>query len=181
MKNPVIYGLYGWIPAYGYRYVHPANRRTLEWLEPVGKMFEKIDETDDWIMLRYDEQQFRVSAELFKELPRKPPLQLRRLGSGSYARPRPAPAPRPDFGRVLGRAHRNRHLPAGRAQAQGEARVSGRGAAGRLSRLSRRLPQPYRNAHHQRHHGQPDQQQVEREGQLPPRIEAHPAGGHDGH
>ena len=42
----------------------------------VGKVFEKIDETDDWISLRYDEQQFLVSPELFKELYQKPPFSF---------------------------------------------------------------------------------------------------------
>ena len=74
--KPVIYGLYSWTPDYGFRYIHPANRRTFEWLEPVGKLFEKIDETDDWILLRYDEQQFKVSSELFKELYDKPPFSF---------------------------------------------------------------------------------------------------------
>ncbi|MGI4832288.1 MAG: DUF6960 family protein [Janthinobacterium lividum] len=69
------YGLYAWLPAHGYRYVHPANRRAFELLEPVGKVFEKIspdDDSADWITLRYDEQQFLVSPELFKELYEKP-------------------------------------------------------------------------------------------------------------
>jgi hypothetical protein len=69
------YGLYAWLPAYGYRYLHPANRRSFELLEPVGKVFEKISPDDDsaeWITIRYDEQQFLVSPELFKELYNKP-------------------------------------------------------------------------------------------------------------
>ncbi|SNC59373.1 hypothetical protein SAMN06265337_0040 [Hymenobacter gelipurpurascens] len=74
--KPVIYGLYSWTPDYGLSYIHPANRRTFEWLEPLGKVFEKIDETDDWILLRYDEQQFKVSGELFKELYQKPPFSF---------------------------------------------------------------------------------------------------------
>ncbi len=74
--KPVVFGLYGWTPDYGYRYIHPANRRSFEWLEPLGKVFEKIDETDDWIILRYDEQQFFVSSELFKELYQKPPFSF---------------------------------------------------------------------------------------------------------
>ena len=75
--RPVIFGLYGWLPAYGYRYLHPANRRSFELLEPVGKVFEKVSDLDDdsdWITLRYDEQQFLVSPELFKELYNKPPF-----------------------------------------------------------------------------------------------------------
>ncbi|MBC6989243.1 DUF6960 family protein [Hymenobacter sp. BT491] len=74
--KPVRYGLYPWTPAYGLRYIHPANRRTFEWLEPLGKVFEKIDETEDWILLRYDEQQFKVSGELFTELHQKPPFSF---------------------------------------------------------------------------------------------------------
>jgi hypothetical protein len=70
--KPVRYGLYPWTPDYGLRYIHPANRRTFEWLEPMGKLFEKIDETEDWILIRYDEQQFKVSGELFTELSDKP-------------------------------------------------------------------------------------------------------------
>ncbi|QIX60555.1 hypothetical protein HER32_04875 [Hymenobacter sp. BT18] len=70
--KPVVHGLYGWTPAYGYSYIHPANRRTFEWLEPVGKLFEKIDEDEEWLLLRYDEQQFKVRPELFKELYGKP-------------------------------------------------------------------------------------------------------------
>jgi hypothetical protein len=76
--RPVTYGLYGWTPDYGYRYIHPANRRSFELLEPVGKLFEKIAEDDEgeWITLRYDEQQFLVRPELFKELSEKPPFSF---------------------------------------------------------------------------------------------------------
>ncbi|UOQ71831.1 DUF6960 family protein [Hymenobacter cellulosilyticus] len=74
--KPVTYGLYSWTPDFGFRYIHPANRRTFEWLEPMGKLFEKIDETEDWILLRYDEQQFKVSGELFQELHDKPPFSF---------------------------------------------------------------------------------------------------------
>ena len=75
----LVYGLYAWLPAHGYRYLHPANRRSFELLEPVGKVFERISATDDdsdWITLRYDEQQFLVSGELFKELYHQPPFSF---------------------------------------------------------------------------------------------------------
>jgi hypothetical protein len=75
--RPLVYGLYAWSPDYGYSYLHPANRRSFEILEPVGKVFEKISDLDDdsdWITLRYDEQQFLVRGELFKELYNKPPF-----------------------------------------------------------------------------------------------------------
>ncbi|GAA4011364.1 hypothetical protein GCM10022408_24750 [Hymenobacter fastidiosus] len=89
--QPVVYGLYAWTPAYGFRYIHPANRRTFEWLEPTGKLFEKIDETDDWILIRYDEQQFYVSGELFTELHDKPPFSFGDLVE--EARPEPGRLP----------------------------------------------------------------------------------------
>ncbi|RZK60089.1 MAG: hypothetical protein EOO59_07190 [Hymenobacter sp.] len=69
--------MYAWSPDYGYRYLHPANRRSFEWLRPVGKVFEKVSDLDDdseWITLRYDEQQFLVRGELFKEIYNKPPF-----------------------------------------------------------------------------------------------------------
>ncbi|WP_394340468.1 DUF6960 family protein [Hymenobacter oligotrophus] len=74
MPRPMLeFGLYGWTPAYGYTYVHPANRRTFEWVEPVNKVFEKIREDDEWITLRYDEQQYLVRPELFRPI-RRPPF-----------------------------------------------------------------------------------------------------------
>jgi hypothetical protein len=89
--KPVRYGLYPWTPEYGLRYIHPANRRSFEWLEPLGKVFEKIDETDEWILLRYDEQQFKVSPELFTELHQKPPFSFGDLVEESNPEPgRPA-------------------------------------------------------------------------------------------
>lgn len=76
--KPLLHGLYGWTPAYGFRYVHPANRRAFELLEPVGKLFEKVseDEENDWLTLRYDEQQFLVRPELFQEISQKPPFSF---------------------------------------------------------------------------------------------------------
>ena len=76
--KPIVYGLYGWSPEYGFRYVHPANRRSFELLEPVGKLFEKIseDEEGEWLTLRYDEQQFLLRPELFKEIHHVPPFSF---------------------------------------------------------------------------------------------------------
>ena len=70
----MVFGLYPWTPEFGFRYVHPANRRSFEYLEPVGKLFEKIseDEEGEWITVRYDEQQFLVRPELFKEIHHRP-------------------------------------------------------------------------------------------------------------
>ncbi|GAA3933281.1 DUF6960 family protein [Hymenobacter algoricola] len=89
--KPVVFGLYAWTPDYGFRYIHPANRRTFEWLEPVGKLFEKIDETDEWILLRYDEQQFKVSGELFTELSDKPAFSFGDLVQEAHPEPGRAP------------------------------------------------------------------------------------------
>src|SRR6476469_8295777 len=77
--RPLVFGLYGWSPEYGFRYVHPANRRAFELLEPLGKVFEKIseDEEGEWITIRYDEQQFLVRPELFKEFyHQRPPFSF---------------------------------------------------------------------------------------------------------
>ena len=96
--QPVTFGLYGWTPAYGYRYLHPANRRSFELLEPLGKLFENLgeDEAGEWLTLRYDEQQFRVSPELFKELSQRP-----RFSFGDEVEEVRAPAGRyRHFGRI---------------------------------------------------------------------------------
>ena len=91
---PLIHGLYAWLAAYGYRYLHPANRRSFELLEPVGKVFERISATDEaeseWITLRYDEQQFLVRPDLFKELYQKPAFSF-----GDLVEEVRAPAGRP--------------------------------------------------------------------------------------
>ncbi|WP_460676967.1 DUF6960 family protein [Hymenobacter coalescens] len=73
MPRPMLqYGLYGWTPAYGYSYLHPANRRSFEWIDPIDKVFEKIAEDEDWITLRYDEKQYLVRPELFRPIQRPP-------------------------------------------------------------------------------------------------------------
>jgi hypothetical protein len=66
------YGLYGWTPDYGYSYLHPANRRSFEWVDPLDKVFEKIAEDEEWITLRYDEKQYLVRPELFRPIQRPP-------------------------------------------------------------------------------------------------------------
>lgn len=97
---PLVHGLYAWLPAFGYGYIHPANRRSFELLEPVGKVFEKIsaattaadaaDAAADWLTLRYDEQQFLVRPDLFKELYQKPAFSF-----GDLVEEAPAPAGQP--------------------------------------------------------------------------------------
>ncbi|KAA9327034.1 hypothetical protein F0P96_17480 [Hymenobacter busanensis] len=73
MPRPMLqYGLYGWSPAYGYSYIHPANRRSFEWVEPLDKVFEKIGEDEEWITLRYDERNYLVRPELFRPIDRPP-------------------------------------------------------------------------------------------------------------
>ena len=41
LRKAIEFGLYPWFPAYGYAYIHPANRRDFEALSPHGKVFEK--------------------------------------------------------------------------------------------------------------------------------------------
>ena len=96
--KPVVFGLYGWSPEYGFRYVHPANRRAFELLEPVGKLFEKIseDEEGEWLTLRYDEQQFLVRPELFKEIYHAPTFSF----GDSVEEVTPAPGQYRHFGLI---------------------------------------------------------------------------------
>ena len=96
--KPVVFGLYGWSPEYGFRYVHPANRRAFELLEPVGKLFEKIgeDEEGEWLTIRYDEQQFLVRPELFKEIYHAPKFSF----GDSVEEVTPAPGQYRQFGLV---------------------------------------------------------------------------------
>ena len=96
--KPVIFGLYGWSSEYGFRYIHPANRRAFELLEPVGKLFEKIAEDDEgeWITIRYDEQQFLVRPELFKEIHHKPAFSF----GDSVEEVTPAPGQYRHFGLI---------------------------------------------------------------------------------
>lgn len=61
----IAFGLYPWFPAYGYAYIHPANRRDFEALSPHGKVFEKISEDEKWVLVQYAEKQYKVDPDLF--------------------------------------------------------------------------------------------------------------------
>lgn len=65
LRKAIEFGLYPWFPAYGYTYIHPANRRDFEALSPHGKVFEKISEDEKWILLQYAEKQYKVDPDLF--------------------------------------------------------------------------------------------------------------------
>jgi len=65
LRKAIEFGLYPWFPAHGYSYVHPANRRDFEALSPDGKVFEKLDENEKWLLLQYAEKQFKVSPDLY--------------------------------------------------------------------------------------------------------------------
>lgn len=65
LRKAIEFGLYPWFPAYGYAYVHPANRRDFEALSPHGKVFEKISEDEKWALLQYAEKQYKVAPDLF--------------------------------------------------------------------------------------------------------------------
>lgn len=64
-RTPNEFGLYPWFPEHGYGYVHPAYRRDFESLEPNDKVFEKLEESDEWLMIRYQDEQFKVKPELY--------------------------------------------------------------------------------------------------------------------
>lgn len=67
-RTPNQFGRYPWFPEHGYSYVHPAYRPEFESLEPHDKVFEKHEESEDWLMLRYQDQQFKVKPELFSSI-----------------------------------------------------------------------------------------------------------------
>jgi hypothetical protein len=83
-RTPNEYGLYPWFPAHGYAYVHPAYRRDFESLEPHGKVFEKLEESEDWLLIRYQSEQFKVKPELFSSIQALP------FTFGDQVRPRGA-------------------------------------------------------------------------------------------
>ena len=65
LRKAIEFGLYPWFPAYGYAYIHPANRRDFEALSPHGKVFEKISEDEKWALVQYAEKQYKVDPDLF--------------------------------------------------------------------------------------------------------------------
>lgn len=71
-KKNLAFGLYSWFPGYGYSHIHPANRREFEGLEPHNKVFEKIGELNDWLLLRYADEEFKVRPDLFVSIPKLP-------------------------------------------------------------------------------------------------------------
>ncbi|CAN5919502.1 hypothetical protein BH24BAC1_BH24BAC1_07620 [soil metagenome] len=64
-RTPNQFGRYPWFPEHGYSYVHPAYRQEFESIEPHDKVFEKHEESEDWLLLRYQSQQFKVKPELY--------------------------------------------------------------------------------------------------------------------
>jgi hypothetical protein len=72
LRKAIEFGLYPWFPAYGYAYIHPANRRDFEALSPHGKVFEKISEDEKWVLVQYAEKQYKVDPDLFTPVARLP-------------------------------------------------------------------------------------------------------------
>lgn len=92
------YGLYPWTPAYGYRYVHPASRLHFEDAEPLGKVFEFLaeappDDEGGWLLLRYDDQTYKVRPDLYSPL--TGPSSRLPFGFGDPVRERTGPAGQP--------------------------------------------------------------------------------------
>ncbi|MFC6996256.1 DUF6960 family protein [Rufibacter roseus] len=71
-KKSLEFGLYPWLPGHGYSLIHPANRREFELLEPYNKVFEKIDEINGWLLLRYSDEEFKVRPDMFTTIPKLP-------------------------------------------------------------------------------------------------------------
>ncbi len=73
-RQPLRFGLYPWFPENGYTYIHPANRRDFEDIQPAGKVFELLETANGWLLLRYQDRQYKVRPELFTEID-QPPLR----------------------------------------------------------------------------------------------------------
>lgn len=65
LRKAIEFGRYPWFPAHGYSYVHPANRRDFEEINPHDKVFEKISESERWLLLQYGHKQFKVEPDLY--------------------------------------------------------------------------------------------------------------------
>lgn len=67
-RKTLEFGLYPWLPGYGYANIHPANRKEFEWVEPHNKVFEKIGEVNGWLILRYADEEFKVRPDLYSPI-----------------------------------------------------------------------------------------------------------------
>lgn len=72
LRKAIEFGRYPWFPAHGYAYIHPANRRDFEGIAPHDKVFEKIAESERWLLLQYGNKQFKVEPDLYSPLPHLP-------------------------------------------------------------------------------------------------------------
>lgn len=72
LRKAIEFGLYPWFPAHGYAYIHPANRKDFEALSPHGKVFEKLDENERWILLQYADKQYKVDPDLYSPVAHLP-------------------------------------------------------------------------------------------------------------
>jgi hypothetical protein len=64
-RQPLRFGLYPWFPEHGFTFIHPANRRDFEDIQPAGKVFELLETANGWLLLRYQDRQYKVKPELF--------------------------------------------------------------------------------------------------------------------
>ncbi|KAA5544052.1 DUF6960 family protein [Adhaeribacter rhizoryzae] len=72
LRKAIEFGIYPWFPAHGYSYIHPANRRDFEAINPADKVFEKIEENERWLVLQYGHKQFKVEPDLYSRVANLP-------------------------------------------------------------------------------------------------------------
>jgi hypothetical protein len=73
-RQPLRFGLYPWFPEHGLTFIHPANRRDFEDIQPGNKVFELLEAANGWLLLRYQDRQYKVKPDLFTEID-QPPLR----------------------------------------------------------------------------------------------------------
>lgn len=60
------WGLYPWFATHNPQFVHPNDVPLFTMLRPFGKLFQKVNETEGYFVLRYRDGFYRVRPEIFK-------------------------------------------------------------------------------------------------------------------
>ncbi|WP_346352912.1 DUF6960 family protein [Azotosporobacter soli] len=67
-RNKNTWGLYPWFIENGEQLIEPLDLEKFKRLSPYGKIFECIDEDNEYITLKYGEEVYQVKAELYKQV-----------------------------------------------------------------------------------------------------------------
>lgn len=62
------WGVYSWFIEHGEDLIEPRDREKFKKLNPYGKLFECIGEEENYILLRYNKEVYRVNPILYKKV-----------------------------------------------------------------------------------------------------------------